>query len=114
MIFTNLALNNIGPYKGKHEFNLKPEVDGVNSKPVILFGGLNGAGKTQILESIKSCLYRSRKAFSFNSEVSRNSLKFNKLLSIGLFFFLLLGFLFFFKARKKIITTNKKEKGIIS
>ena len=51
MIFTNLTLNNIGPYKGKHEFNLKPEVDGVNSKPVILFGGLNGAGKTQILES---------------------------------------------------------------
>ena len=40
MIFTNLALNNIGPYRGKHEFNLKPEVDGVNSKPVILFGGL--------------------------------------------------------------------------
>ena len=53
MIFTNLTLNNIGPYKGKHEFNLKPEVDGVKSKPVILFGGLNGAGKTQILESIK-------------------------------------------------------------
>ena len=59
MIFTNLALNNIGPYRGKHEFNLKPEVDGVNSKPVILFGGLNGAGKTQILESIKLVLYGS-------------------------------------------------------
>ena len=59
MIFTNLTLNNIGPYKGKHEFNLKPEVDSVNSKPVILFGGLNGAGKTQILESIKLVLYGS-------------------------------------------------------
>ena len=59
MIFTNLTLNNIGPYKGKHEFNLKPEVDGVKSKPVILFGGLNGAGKTQILESIKLVLYGS-------------------------------------------------------
>lgn len=59
MIFTNLTLNNIGPYKGKHEFNLKPEVDGVNSKPVILFGGLNGAGKTQLLEGIKLVLYGS-------------------------------------------------------
>ena len=59
MIFTNLTLNNIGPYKGKHEFNLKPEVDGINAKPVILFGGLNGAGKTQILESIKLVLYGS-------------------------------------------------------
>ena len=59
MIFTNLTLNNIGPYKGKHEFNLKPEMDGVKSKPVILFGGLNGAGKTQILESIKLVLYGS-------------------------------------------------------
>jgi len=59
MIFTNLALTNIGPYKGKHEFNLKPEVDGVKPKPVILFGGLNGAGKTQLLESIKLVLYGS-------------------------------------------------------
>ena len=59
MIFTKLVVNNFGPYKGEHLFDLKPEMDGVNTKPVILFGGLNGSGKTKLLEAIKIVLYGS-------------------------------------------------------
>ena len=59
MIFTKLVVNNFGPYKGEHLFDLKPEMDGINTKPVILFGGLNGSGKTKLLEAIKIVLYGS-------------------------------------------------------
>ena len=59
MIFTKLVVTNFGPYRGEHLFDLKPEMDDINAKPVILFGGLNGAGKTKILEAIKIALYGS-------------------------------------------------------
>ena len=53
MIIETLILENVGVYAGRQEANLAPEP----GKPVILFGGLNGGGKTTILEALQLCFY---------------------------------------------------------
>jgi len=56
MIFNKLTVTNVGNFAGKCEFNLR----GANTnerRPIVLFGGLNGAGKTTIFDAIKLCLY---------------------------------------------------------
>lgn len=57
MILTRLTITNIGVFRGRHEFALHPISADGTSRPVILFGGKNGAGKTTILEAIRLCLY---------------------------------------------------------
>lgn len=52
MIFNKLSITNLGNFAGTYEFILRS-----NEKPIILFGGLNGAGKTTIFDAIKLCLY---------------------------------------------------------
>ena len=59
MIFLELVLENFGPYLGKHVINLRPETDG-NIRPIILFGGMNGGGKTTLMDAIRLALYGSR------------------------------------------------------
>lgn len=54
MILDQLILENIGTFRGKHVIKLTPPSA---KKPVVLIGGLNGAGKTTILESIHLALY---------------------------------------------------------
>ena len=54
MKFKKLILNNFGLYRGKHEILLSTED---KEKPIVLIGGLNGAGKTTILDAIKYALY---------------------------------------------------------
>lgn len=56
MIFTKIELENFGIFRGKHLLNLDPLVNG-SSKPIVIFGGKNGSGKTTILEAIRLCLY---------------------------------------------------------
>jgi len=55
MKIANLTLYNFKCFEGKHEFggldNVSPD------KPIVLLGGLNGAGKTTFLESVLLCLY---------------------------------------------------------
>jgi len=56
MIFNKLTVTNVGNFAGTFEFNLR----GANTnerRPIVLFGGLNGAGKTTIFDAIKHCLY---------------------------------------------------------
>lgn len=53
MQFNRLVLENVGNFLGKHEFELSSD----QKRPITLFGGLNGAGKTTIFEAIKLCLY---------------------------------------------------------
>ena len=59
VIFLELVLENFGPYLGKHTINLRPETDG-NIRPIILFGGMNGGGKTTLMDAIRLALYGSR------------------------------------------------------
>ena len=42
MIINELKLTNFCIYRGEHEFNLAPTVVRGKSKPVVLFGGMNG------------------------------------------------------------------------
>ena len=56
MILDELVLENVGTFRGKHKITLTPPSDG---KPVVLIGGLNGAGKTTILEAVHLALYGS-------------------------------------------------------
>ena len=58
MIFNKLTVTNLGNFAGTHGFCLRHH-DFTTKKPIILFGGLNGAGKTTIFDAIKLCLYGS-------------------------------------------------------
>jgi DNA sulfur modification protein DndD len=60
MIIRNLIIENFRVFKGRHEVALEPLS---RDKPIILLGGLNGAGKTSILTAIRFALY-GRLAFS--------------------------------------------------
>lgn len=54
MHFSNIELYNYGIYKGKHCIALQ---DHIGQKNITLIGGMNGRGKTTILDSIFLCLY---------------------------------------------------------
>ncbi|RQW62380.1 DNA sulfur modification protein DndD [Vibrio viridaestus] len=66
MLITKLTLNNFRVFCGLHEIDLSPssaisdakgnEIAGTE-RPIILFGGLNGAGKTSILTAVRLALY---------------------------------------------------------
>ena len=53
MLLERLTLENYGVYEGKSDINLST----TPKKPIVLVGGLNGAGKTTIFESIMVVLY---------------------------------------------------------
>lgn len=57
MIINKLTIENVGLFRGEHTFDLKPDFSTTDSKPIILIGGKNGAGKTTFFESIRLCLY---------------------------------------------------------
>jgi DNA sulfur modification protein DndD len=59
MIFTELILENFGAYYGRQVINLRPENNN-NSCPIILFGGMNGGGKTTVMDAIRLALYGQR------------------------------------------------------
>lgn len=56
MIIKKLILNNFRVFQGTHEIELEPRSSN-GKKPIVLFGGLNGAGKTSILTAIRLALY---------------------------------------------------------
>ena len=57
MLLRRIALTNIGLFQGKHEFDLMPNFLKTVSRPITLIGGMNGTGKTTMLESLRLCLY---------------------------------------------------------
>lgn len=54
MIIRKLRLENFGIYNGSHEINLCPDS---RERPIVLFGGLNGGGKTTLLDAIQIALF---------------------------------------------------------
>jgi len=60
MILERLRLRNFCLFRGKQTFDLSPRERGSKTMPIILFGGLNGGGKTTLLDAIQLALYGSR------------------------------------------------------
>lgn len=70
MIFNELKLSNFCVYRGEHEFNLAPRAHRGKAKPVVLFSGMNGGGKTTILDAVQLVRYGKRAKCSKRGEKS--------------------------------------------
>ncbi len=60
MILERLTLWNFCLYRGEQTFHLAPQRRNGKGAPIILFGGINGGGKTTVLDAIQLALYGSR------------------------------------------------------
>jgi DNA sulfur modification protein DndD len=60
MILRELRLTNFGLFRGKQKFDLSPGRRNDTSKPIVLFGGMNGGGKTTLFDGLQLALYGSR------------------------------------------------------
>ncbi|MEA5569948.1 DNA sulfur modification protein DndD [Calothrix sp. UHCC 0171] len=70
MKFIELVLQNFGPYYGRQVINLNPNFDDENSHPIILLGGMNGGGKTTLMDAIRLALYGHRAECSTRGNLS--------------------------------------------
>lgn len=70
MIFLELVLQNFGPYAGKQVINLDTRIDQNNIRPIILLGGMNGGGKTTLMDAIRLALYGARAQCSTRGNLS--------------------------------------------
>lgn len=66
MQLEKLTLTDVGTFRGRHEFDLTPRLRQQKARPIVLFGGLNGAGKTTFLTSVRLALY-GRQSIEFGS-----------------------------------------------
>lgn len=66
MIFDEVVLHNVGPFRSRNVLQLSPNESG---RPVTLIGGLNGNGKTTLLDSIHLCLYGRQASFCRSSAI---------------------------------------------
>lgn len=91
MIFLELVIENFGPYCGRQVLNLRPQIDedtcfsrvsrpsnvsDGDSRPIILLGGMNGGGKTTLMDAIRLALYGHRAQCS-----TRNNLGYSEFLT---------------------------------
>lgn len=60
MILTQLSLRNFCLFRGEQTFDLSPGVSRGKRTPIVLFGGINGGGKTTILDAVQLVLYGMR------------------------------------------------------
>jgi DNA sulfur modification protein DndD len=60
MKLKRILLHNFSAFEGNHELDLSPSDN--PSKNIVLIGGMNGSGKTSLLEAVKLCLYGERKS----------------------------------------------------
>ncbi|PYC25271.1 DNA sulfur modification protein DndD [Pseudomonas jessenii] len=57
MIIDSLSVLDFRVFSGAHNFDLVPKIKRGKNAPIVLFGGLNGGGKTTILSALKLALY---------------------------------------------------------
>ncbi|WP_058545064.1 DNA sulfur modification protein DndD [Pseudomonas fluorescens] len=57
MIIDSLSVLDFRVFSGAHNFDLAPKIKRGKNAPIVLFGGLNGGGKTTILSALKLALY---------------------------------------------------------
>lgn len=57
MILTEIRLTDFRSFAGTHRFDLEPRSGSDGMQPIVLFGGLNGSGKTSILTAVRLALY---------------------------------------------------------
>ena len=69
MIFKELILENFGPYAGRNVINLHTGTE-ENRRPIVLFGGMNGGGKTTLMDAIRLALYGQRAQCSTRGNLS--------------------------------------------
>ena len=74
MIFLELVIQNFGPYCGRQVLNLRSQ--NPDSPPIILLGGMNGGGKTTLMDAIRLALYGHRAQCS-----TRNNLGYSEFLN---------------------------------
>ncbi len=70
MIFLELVLQNFGPYCGRQTLNFRPDTS--EARPIILLGGMNGGGKTTLMDAIRLALYGHRAQCSTRGNLSYN------------------------------------------
>src|SRR5581483_4318929 len=70
MILEQLSVRNFCLYRGQHTFDLTPVTAGSKHKPIVLFGGINGGGKTTLLDAIQLALYGGRARCSKRASLS--------------------------------------------
>jgi len=68
VIFLELVLQNFGPYLGRQVINLRPQAN--EDCPIILLGGMNGGGKTTLMDAIRLALYGHRAQCSTRGNLS--------------------------------------------
>lgn len=73
VIFKELVLQNFGPFSGRQVINLSPEAD-EQYRPILLFGGMNGGGKTTLMDAIRLALYGHRAQCSTRGNLSYSDL----------------------------------------
>ncbi len=57
MLIQSVIMENFRVFHGEVEVKLWPEEEHNENRPIVLFGGLNGAGKTSILTAVRLALY---------------------------------------------------------
>jgi DNA sulfur modification protein DndD len=67
VILNELVLHNFGVYRGRHTLELAPPSQ---RKPVVLFGGLNGGGKTTLLDALQLSLFGKRARCSTRGDLA--------------------------------------------
>src|SRR5882724_11029940 len=70
MILEQLTLRNFCLFAGEQAFDLRPGRRNERHLPIVLFGGINGGGKTTLLDAIQLALYGVRARCSKRSQMS--------------------------------------------
>ncbi|MCW8107119.1 DNA sulfur modification protein DndD [Alteromonas ponticola] len=79
MIIKSLTLNNFRVFNGVNDVELTPVS---SDKPIVLFGGLNGSGKTSVLTGVRLALY-GRAAFGYVMTSSQYQEQLDALIHMG-------------------------------